>query len=116
MDFDIICKFLKINKGGVGGVPLGQGSGVRDQEKPGAAVNVHALIVRLWKVIFCNGRGNKMHRPAFPDRSSRIRGVLAQKKGGTSVLAARAGRPVTQTTSSFGGGISASSSTGIYTP
>jgi len=42
--------------------------------------------------------------------------LLAQKKGGTSGLAARAGRPVTQTTSSFGGGISASSSTGIYTP
>jgi hypothetical protein len=56
MDVDIICKILKINKGGVGGV---RKAGNREQEKPGGVVGGHELIVRRGKVILCNGGENR---------------------------------------------------------
>jgi hypothetical protein len=63
MYVDIICKFLKINKGGVGGVQKAgnreQGSGNRKQEKPGALVVGHELIVRQGKVILCKCSSTK---------------------------------------------------------
>jgi hypothetical protein len=59
MDVDIICKFLKINKGGVGGTfqlsaVSRQPSAVSYQNKSGALVVAHKLIVRLKREIFCN--------------------------------------------------------------
>jgi hypothetical protein len=61
MDVDIICKFLKINKGGGGGGTKSreQGSGNREQEKPGGVVVGHGLIVRRKNEMLCNCRENR---------------------------------------------------------